>query len=208
MCRPAQNMRAVLFLLLLCPAVLSATSVRQLDFDSLLTTSSLVFEGEVLELESQWNDTRAYIYTSVRFKVKDVLKGDWTESNLELRFAGGTVGEDRQEFEAMIYPAIGEQGVYFVEDVEKLMVHPLVGWSQGHFKVIEVDGQQRMYTATGYPVASVVEAGGQTSKHSSAQQKLSEGHVRGMELGFDGRTALTPEQFKGTVIERLQSERE
>ena len=36
----------------------------------------------------------------------------------------------------MRMPEIGESGIYFIETLGQQQVHPLIGWQQGHYRVI------------------------------------------------------------------------
>jgi hypothetical protein len=57
----------------------------------------------------------------------------------------------------MQIPELGEHGFYFVERLQAPMVHPLVGWSQGHF-LIENDAanEERIYTAEQQAVSDII----------------------------------------------------
>jgi len=117
----------------------TATSVQQLSFDQLVTQAELVFEGKVVDSQTQWNTAGTQIFTTVRFQISDVIVGDYSDDELELEFLGGTVGIDTMQVQAMRYPELGEHGVYFVESTGDKFVNPLLGWSQGHFKVRQDD---------------------------------------------------------------------
>ena len=56
----------------------------------------------------------------------------------------------------MKVPQVGERGIYFVESLERSQVHPLYGWSQGHF-IVEMDdtGADRVMTTRKQPVTGL-----------------------------------------------------
>lgn len=139
---------------LLTPA--SATTIAQIDFSEVLATAELVFEGRVVHVEAQETGPRS-IHTLVRFEIIDVLKGAYHDAELELRYLGGRVGTRQLDVQSMQVPQLGEHGFYFVESLHAPMVHPLVGWSQGHF-LIEADSsnEERVYTAEQQAVSDIV----------------------------------------------------
>ncbi len=54
---------------------------------------------------------------------------------------------------SMVYPAVGEHGIYFIENPDKQLINPLVGWGQGHFLVKkDIYGIERILTEGGAPV--------------------------------------------------------
>ena len=150
-------MLAALFTALLISSQSRATTIAQMDFYDVLATAELVFEGRVVHVESRLTGPRS-IHTRVRFEILDVLKGEYRQPTLELQYLGGQVGTQVLEVQSMQIPGLGEHGFYFVESLQTPLVHPLVGWSQGHF-LIESDDtrQQRLYTADEQPVADIVD---------------------------------------------------
>lgn len=117
---------------------LYASSILQINTNQLVNDAELVFEGEVLASRSE-QATNGYIVTYVDFQLFDVIKGD-VEAGLilTLRFTGGVVGNLKMDVGSRI-PKQGERGVYFVESLSRQLTNPLLGWSQGHFR-IQQDG--------------------------------------------------------------------
>ncbi|MEX1198744.1 MAG: hypothetical protein WEB57_12905 [Pseudohongiellaceae bacterium] len=131
----------------------SASTVVEMSFQDVVDSAELVFEGEVLSVESRQTGPRR-IHTIVRFRVLDVIKGDHPGDELELRYLGGEVNGRRMQVTDMEWPEAGESGVYFVESLQRPLVHPLVGWSQGHYRLAaDGQGEDRVYTADRQPVA-------------------------------------------------------
>ena len=134
---------------------LSATSVVHISFADLYERSALVVEGVVSEVFSRLDPDNQQIWTHVRINTRDILKGTETPV-LSLKFMGGTVDDLTQRVTEMQYPALGEHGIYFIEPITRLQVHPLVVWAQGHFKVqTSALGEQSLQTAQGHSITHI-----------------------------------------------------
>ena len=84
------------------------------------------------------------------------MKGPNVGAEFEVRFSGGKMDGLILSYSDMRLPEIGEVGVYFVESLTKNQIHPLVGWSQGHFlEIIDSQGVARVHTAQKKPVISI-----------------------------------------------------
>jgi len=192
--------------LLLVSGTAGATSVRQLSLDELLQGAELVFEGRVIDIAARRLETGSaahagLIYTTVTFEVLDLVKGEYTQSTLTLSFLGGSAEGRALLIEEMRLPARGERGIYFVESLARRQVHPLYGWSQGHFLVVsDPDLGERVMTADSQAITAVEPA---STKQTF---KLSKGAVEGLALasGAALRRAMTAEQFKHTLRDRLK----
>ena len=190
---------------------LFAATVLQVDVDFLLNKAALIFEGEVVSSEAKWNHDKTTINTFVTFRVKDVIKGDPHASTVMLGFSGGTVGEVGLQVSGMVYPSVGESGIYFFENPGKQLVNPLVGWGQGHFRVKkDNNGKERIVTEGGTPVLGLdvaVENGadrGNASKPSNSP--FSHGVARGVRTGKRDdalSAAMGKKQFKDLLKARL-----
>jgi len=177
-----------------------AASVRQVSMDEMIQNSRLVFEGEVMSLESVETGPRR-IYTYVTFRILDIIKGDYSQDTLILRFLGGTVGHVTMGVSDMVLPEPGERGIYFVESLEKMQVHPLYGWSQGHFLVApDQTGTNRVLTRSRMPVQAVVRnrSAELAGSGTGAGTPMSKGVALGIVAGQKGmeQTALTTNEFK------------
>ncbi len=133
----------VLFL----PMAVQATSISQLSMDEMLARAELIFQGRVLSVEGRKGNKGRMYYTYVTFELEDVIKGEYSAQTLTLRFMGGAAGGRGLKVAGVVYPQLGEKGVYFVAAVDGKRANPLLGWSQGHF-VVREDGQgaARVYT--------------------------------------------------------------
>ena len=133
----------------------SATTILSMDIDQLARDAEFIFEGEVINLESRSDSNSGIINTYVTFAVVDVIKGDYDADDIELKFAGGMVDGQIVEVSGLNIPKLGEQGIYFVESTSRDLLNPLLGWSQGHFVIVEQLGQRRITTADARPVVQV-----------------------------------------------------
>lgn len=190
------------FLLFLCfqLSIANASSVQQVSIDDMLDSAELVFEGRVTKVESRWNSNRSAINTLVTFDVLDVIHGSTGSSAIELSFAGGSVDELTMQVHGMVYPEVGEQGIYFIEDTGRVQVNPIVGWSQGHFLVDEdASGEQRMLTAGRKPITEMTD-------ESAPAQAISEGVAAGVRVNANRTNAvvgMSKSQFKQALQAKL-----
>ncbi len=134
---------------------LFATTVLKMDIDQIAIKAELVFEGEVLLRESRREPNSGIINTYVTFSILDVIKGSYGANTIELKFAGGSIGNEVVEVNGLLIPVEGEQGIYFVESINRNLITPLIGWSQGHFIVQEENGRRIVYTVDNRPVTDI-----------------------------------------------------
>ena len=176
------------------------TSVRAVDMAEMLEQSALVFEGRVISLQARQDSGTGIIHTYVIFEVLDVLKGEYSNNTIELSFSGGTVGGATLAVGDMQMPAKGEKGVYFVESLQRRQVHPLYGWSQGHFVVVvDERGVERVLTKTKRPVVSM--------QYRSQIRRPSDGIALGLTVteADDLTKAMTITDFKQQLSTMLQT---
>ena len=179
-----------------------ASTVLEMSFRQVFEHAELVFEGRVLALASERDDD-GMIYTTVRFEVHDVLKGDYAQSTLALRFLGGTVGTQRLDVTDLTMPQAGEAGIYFVEALYSPQVNPLVGWSQGHFLIEpQAGGELAVLTATHEPVLAVeeVDAAPVTAAMNTFSKGVAKGVVVQESLSVQAASRpLSVDEFKRSV---------
>ena len=186
---------------LLAGSAADASSVLPVSVQQMLDGAELVFEGRAIGRRTAEDGGPRALRTCVRFEVLEVLKGPAVASPLELCFAGGRskygvtrtlMGLDR--------PLLGEHGIYFVSSLDDpYLVHPLVGWDQGRFRVRT---DQTVTTAGGDPVVAL-DAGDDGASQGGA--------ARGARIAQPGARssvrALDAAAFKGRLRE-LMSEGE
>ena len=193
------------------PQLVFATTVLQVDMDFLLNEAMLIFEGEVVSSEAKWNDDKTSITTFTTFRVDEVIKGEIQYSTLTLEFSGGTVGETGLHVSAMVYPPVGENGIYFIENPGLRLVNPLVGWGQGHFRIQkDSNGRGRVFTEEGAPVLSLdftaMNGAGGINAGIPSTLPFSHGVARGVRTGTRDQpmsSAMEKRQFKDALKARL-----
>ena len=181
--------------LCVCAAVLAFPSVLAVSLEQLSTASQLIFEGEVVGKTSEFNANQTSIHTYVTFRVVDVVKGTYNQPEITLRFLGGTVGEIGLNVSDSTVPELGEAGIYFVESLERFQVNPLYGMDQGHFLVLESNGQRFMTTRNRRVITGLF------SDDQPPVEGLSNGIARGLSIDEAGGSVagVTVFQFKQAV---------
>jgi hypothetical protein len=194
-------------LLSLCALSARASTVLEMSFQEVVDHAELVFEGRVRAVEAR-REVDGMIYTSVEFEVLDVLKGDYADNALTLRFLGGTVGGQRLEVTDLQLPQGGEMGFYFVESLTRPQVNPLVGWSQGHFLIEpRADGRPGVLTAHHEPVFGV--SSPEQAPVTAAMNTFSKGVAKGVivQESLSAMAASAPmpvDEFKRSVRALVQ----
>jgi len=94
------------FIILLLSLPVQATTISQLEFSELVESAELVFEGRVLSVDVEQTGPRS-IHTIVRFEIIDLIKGEYPDGEVVLRYLGGRVGERELRVEGMQVPARG-----------------------------------------------------------------------------------------------------
>lgn len=188
----------------------SATTIRSMDIDAVARDAELIFEGEVIQHETLLDNGTGIINTFVTFEVRDVLKGDYQASQLELKFTGGTHDGQVVEVSGLKIPEPGEQGIYFVESTTRNLINPLLGWSQGHFLITEEGDERVVTTADSEPVIDVMPV-----SNIPATIKKPLGLIEGKGDSAAGvltdssplrvEQALTVEDFKARILELIEN---
>lgn len=187
-----------LLLAALLPTISTASSVVQRPLSVITHSSPFIFEGQVIGINSEVNGK--YVHTWVEFRIGEVLKGDYAETTIRLRYLGGQHGELKLKVGEMNYPKYGETGVYFVESLDTHTVHPLRGWGQGHYLVKDKPGstQRYMYTSQGDAITAIElntpDETYQLNAHKAAGVKTSTARTTG-----DTPELLTATQFKQII---------
>lgn len=150
-----KSVLALLLLVLLANSSVAST-VLSMEVDELVGQSELIFEGVVLQHDVQQEFGTGIINTYVTFAVVDVVKGEFDPDQLELKFAGGTLNGETVEISGLVLPEVGEEGIYFVESISRNLINPLLGWSQGHYLIIEQEGERLVNTVSQSPVTDVM----------------------------------------------------
>ncbi len=197
-----------IYLFLISGSNCYASSVRHVTVDEMLQHCQFVFEGEVLVLESIETSPKR-IHTYVTFGIQDIIKGEYSKNTITLTFLGGTVGNKTMAVSDMKIPQAGERGIYFVESLEQMQVHPLYGWSQGHFLVQEDEtGTDRIMTSSEQPVTAIMQNDPVDPMISSQEStaRFSRGVALGVVSEFknQGSKGITAKEFKEKLRKILE----
>ena len=186
-----------LLALILVPGTLLASSIKQANLAEVTHDAQLIFEGRVIGARIEQAPGTRTIHTWVRFEVLDVIKGSYDKPVIELSFLGGTRGDLTVKVSDMQIPAMGEHGIYFVEDTGRRLVNPLVGWAQGHF-LVQYDRtlkRQMITTLDGRPVKDI-----DLSARKSRVAEISHGVAHGV-ITSDrvSQELIDPADFKALI---------
>ncbi len=205
---------SVLLVSLSLPAF--ATTVLQLSFEEVAESAELIFEGRVTDVEVVQTGPRS-IHTNVTFEVISVIKGNYADTGITLQFLGGEVDGRRLVVQGMQMPAQGDTGIFFVESLQETLIHPLVGWSQGHF-LLETDstGETRVLSAEHAPVTGIAlavepQADNVTERVGDALPVLDDnGAARGVIVDYDlpAESAISADEFRGQLQSVLDMQRQ
>ena len=154
-CAANKTLVSVLMSYLLLISPLEATTILGMNIDEVAQGAELIFEGKVVEHNVREN-TAGMIVTYVTFRIEELIKGEYDEPLLELKFTGGRLGGQIMEISGLRIPSPNEEGIYFVESVNRSLVNPLLGWSQGHYLIYERNGERRVSTVNDRPVTDVL----------------------------------------------------
>jgi hypothetical protein len=137
------------FLVVLIGSVIAigaaATTIQKFTFEEMVNLSELILEGEVISVAPFTSEE--LVYTRVVLEVHDVLKGDDPGDYLELDFFGGELDGKAIRVSGQDIPFEGERGFYFIENTSNDSVNPLLGWSQGHFRIVtDAKGNESLET--------------------------------------------------------------
>jgi len=189
----------------------SATTILEMDIDKVVADAEFVFEGSVINSETRQHSSSGIISTYITFQINDIIKGDYTGDSVELKFMGGVFNGQIVQVSGMRIPEMAEQGIYFVESMSRDLINPLIGWSQGHFIIVDDNGTRRISTAGNQPVLDVEAV---SSIPSSIKKPLSivEGKtdiaagVMTQTSSITVERALTVEEFKSRITDLLANQ--
>ncbi len=155
LCAANKTLISILMSYLLLVIPLGATTILGMNIDQVAQDAELIFEGKVVEHNVREN-AAGMIVTYVTFRIEELIKGEYDEPLLELKFTGGRLGGQIMEIKGLRIPSPHEEGIYFVESVIRNLVNPLLGWSQGHYLIYEQNGERKVSTVNDRPVTDVL----------------------------------------------------
>ena len=122
-----------------------SSMVLRMSFQEIVSGAELIVDGEVLKKETRLSSMGPRPFTYFKIAIIDIVKGEYPDETIEIGYMGGQVGDLVLKVSDLRMPAVGERGIYFIESLGQRQIHPLIGWQQGHYRVI-VDpqtGQER-----------------------------------------------------------------
>ncbi len=183
---------------LVAGAPAGAATIEQTSLPVMAERAQVIFEGRVLSAAT--GEGKSGPTTCFTFQVDDYIKGDTGTDKLRLCFMGGKAGGYRLTISDLVYPAIGERGIYFVSSLDRPHANPLYGWSQGHFLVRQVKGfAATVTTADGRDVVGLADG------PIEAKPALSKGVAAGVRVSSSGQRtgglagAMTVADFKASI---------
>ena len=99
-----------------------------------------IVAGTVTDVQARYGRTEN-IYTLVKLQDLQVLAGSYKGSEFYVRLLGGEVQGDVLDVKGSPQFAVGDQVVLFLQGNGKQIV-PIVGWSQGVFRIENLAGRQ------------------------------------------------------------------
>ena len=186
----------------------SATTILGMDIDKVAADAEFVFEGSVINSETRQDSNSGIISTYVTFLINDIIKGDYSGESVELKFMGGAFNGQIVQVSGMRIPEMAEQGIYFVESMSRDLINPLIGWSQGHFIIVDDNGTRRISTADNQPVLDV-EAVSYIPSSIKKPLSIAEGNtdiaagIMTQTSSIMAERALTVEEFKSRITDLL-----
>lgn len=148
-----------------------ATTVISKSFAALCAEADMIFAATVSAVRSQpVGAEHGHIETFVTFADIDPLFGV-TAPTVMLRFSGGVVDGVREEFLGVPRFAIGERVVLFARHGYE--VSPIVGLSQGCFRVVETASGAMMAAADGQPLATLDSGDGAEGGRAAGNTRVS-----------------------------------
>jgi hypothetical protein len=144
-------------LALAAAASVHATMIVSKSFTDLCAEADQIFSATVADVRSRPVDAEhGHLETLVKFSHVEPILGTATPS-VTLRFAGGVLDGVREEFVGVPRFTVGERVVLFARDGHQLS--PIVGLSQGCFRVIDSDAGATVVASDGRPIAALEDLG-------------------------------------------------
>ena len=167
-----------------------ATTVEPLTFSQVVVGAELIAAGTVTAIAETWDAEQGIPLTEVTFSVLEALKGE-VGAELTLQFVGGAAPDGTTLVVAgMPQFVVGDRAVVFSAG-NGTQVCPLVGWSQGLYRLFYDAGQDAFTVAdhAGQPVVGIEGGAGQLEARMSSADSDDETVV----------DALTFDDFRSVV---------
>ena len=128
---PVKPLLLSTLILAYCAMALPAATLERLSLDDMITKSTAIVRGKVLNSYTQSNGP--VIYTHYRIQASETLKGN-AQSMVEIQLPGGTANHVRQSFAGVPEFQAGDEYVFFLW-TGKTGATQVIGLTQGLFAV-------------------------------------------------------------------------
>jgi len=125
-----------------CAVALPAATLERLSLDDMITKSTVIVRGKVLN--SYTASSGPMIYTHYRVQVSETLKGSSTGA-VDIQMPGGTANNLRQTFSGVPQLSAGDEFVFFLW-TGKSGTAQVLGLTQGLFSVAKNGGADPIAT--------------------------------------------------------------
>ena len=117
-----------------------ASSIMAQSVESLAKSSEDIITGQVVEQRSEWRN--GYISTVSTIRVQKNVKGKTLEDdNLEVRQAGGTVGDTTQKVAGVVLLRPQESLLLFLEKSKNANSRKINSFAQGMYRLQRMNGE-------------------------------------------------------------------
>ena len=121
-----------------------------LSVEQIVDVSTTIVRGTVTEVWTEPDENTGSVWTHAQVEVERVFKGDRNTEVIIVEQPGGVWGETRTSVESVARFSIGEEGYFFVEELDGGR-SVSVGMFQGKFNII-LDPYSREELAIRFPV--------------------------------------------------------
>jgi hypothetical protein len=138
------KMHSLLALLILIPQA-HATSFFIRPFSEFTKTTNVIVRGVTSGIHSEKNSNQIgeqMIYTYADLSIREVIKGSITGSSIRIRKVGGTLDGVTLEIPSSVEFKEGEEGVFFLGDVQDDRSFEVTGMELGKFKIEVQNGAE------------------------------------------------------------------
>ncbi len=124
------------FLAISCSArEVQSTTMLRLNTEGLTNKAREIIQGKVVRKQSEWNQDKTKINTTITIEVVRSLKGDSSPKEVTIRQPGGVVGGVGLKVSGFPDFREGEEVLVFLQDGEEGFRN-VVGLTQGKFRII------------------------------------------------------------------------
>ena len=138
--------------------IIALTQIER-PFSQLVGLADVILVGTVSGSSAEWGQGQLAntIFTVATLDDLDVIKGDVQGATVELRYAGGRIGDLIYSYEGMPRLTVGTRYVLFISN-DTSALFPVVGIGQGMFMVVQGGGgsTETIQTVGGHDVLGIL----------------------------------------------------